>query len=84
MATRISFRVQNPSSESLPTTSIYAQEITEEPIVMDTSIDISLPDRAKTASLNSYTASVLALPEGRILQLITSDQIPRYTKNVTM
>ena len=80
-----------PSSEWLPTTSINVQEITEEPVAIDTSthipLHISPSDRAETASLNpdtiSSVASVLALPEGRILKLITSEQIPRYTKNTT-
>jgi len=90
--TSIGWGVQNPSTESLPTTSINPQEITEEPMAMDTSahssLHISLSDRAETASWNSHTVSsatsVFALPEGRFLQLINSDQIPRYTKNVTM
>ena len=90
--TSIGLNVQNPSMESLPTTSINAQEITEEPMAMSTSthpsLHISPSDRAETASQISRTASsstsVFALPEGCFLQLITSDQIPRYTKNVTM
>ena len=84
MAANFSLDVQNSSSEPLPTTSIDAQEITEEPVAIDTPIHITSSDRAETPSLNSYKASDLALPESCILQLITSDQIPRYTKNVTM
>ena len=90
--TSIISNVQNPSTESLQTTSINAREITEEPISVDTSTHvshhISPSDRAEAASQNSPTtssaASVFALPEGRYLQLINSDQIPRYTKNSTM
>ena len=90
--TSIGLNVQNPSVESLPTTSTNAHEITEEPMAMDTSthssLHISPSDRAETASQISHTpssaTSVFALPEGCFLQLITSDQIPRYTKNVTM
>jgi len=92
--TSIGLNVQNPSTESLPTITVNAQEITEEPMAMDTDTDahssrsISPSDRAETASQNSHTASsatsVLALPERRLLQLINSDQIPRYTKNATM
>ena len=85
-------RVQNPSTEPLPITSIDAQQTTEEPMVMDTSthpsLHISPSDRAETASQNSHMASpaspVSALPERRFLKLINSDQIPRYTKNATM
>jgi hypothetical protein len=90
--TSIILNVQNSSTESLQTTSINAQEITEEPIAVDTSTHvshhISPSDRAEAASQNSPTtssaASVPALPEGHILRLINSDQIPRYTKNNTM
>ena len=90
--TSIGLNVQNPSTDSLPAISVSAQEITEEPMAMDTDAQTSRPispsDRAETASQNSHTTSsttsVLVLPEGRSLQLINSDQIPRYTKNATM
>ena len=85
----LGWNVQNPSTELLQTTSIHAQEITEEPMAMDTSthspLHISPSDRAEKASQKSHMASpVLALPEGRFLRLIHSDQVPRYVKNVTM
>ena len=90
--TCIGLNIQNPSTESLPTISINPQEIMEEPMPIDTSAHLSLhtspSDRAEAASQNSpttsSTASVFALPEGRILRLINSDEIPRYTKNNTM
>jgi len=90
--TSIGWNVQNPSTETLPTITVNAHEITEEPIAMDADAHSSRPitpsDRAETASQNSHTASsatsVFTLPEGRSLQLINSDQIPRYTKNATM
>ena len=84
--------VKNLSTESLPTTSINAQEITEEPMTMSTHTlsfpSISSLDRADTASQNSHAASSatpnLVIPEGRVVQLITSDQIQRYTRRVTV
>jgi len=90
--TSIDWGIQNPSKESLPSILIDAQKFTEEPMAMDMDAHSSRPilpsDRAETASQNSHSASsatsVLALPEGRSLQLIISDQIPRYTKNATM
>jgi len=90
--TSVGWNVQNPSTESLPIPLINAQEITEEPIAMDTSTHFSLHIsplyRPEVASQNSPTASsaisVSALPEGRILRLSNSDEIPRYTKNVKM
>ena len=83
--TSIGLNFQNPSTESLP------QEITEELMTVETSTRspsrISLACRSETASQHAYTASSASLncfmlPEGRIVQLINSDQIPRYTKNV--
>ena len=90
--TSVISNVQNPSTESLQTTSINAREITEEPISVDTSTHvshhISPSDRAEAASQNSPTtssaASVFVLPEGRYLQMINSDQVPRYEKNITV
>ena len=94
--TSIGWNVQTPSTESLPIITVTAQEITQEPMAMDmdahSSRSISPSERAETASQNSHTASSatsvlplpLPLPEGRTLQLINSDQIPRYTKNATM
>ena len=84
--------VQNPSIEPPPTIKVNAQEITEGPMAVDTeghsSRPVSPSDRAETASQKSHTTSsatsTLALPERRLLQLINSDQIPRYTKNATM
>ena len=68
--TSIGIDIQNPSMESLPDISINSQEFTEEPMAMDTS---------KQSSLDN-----LFLPEGRFIQLINSEQIPRYTKHDTM
>jgi len=82
----IGWNIQDPSTESLRPTAINAREITEEPMAMDTSVHSSLhispSDRAETMA--SSATSALALPRRRFLQLINSDQIPRYTKNITM
>ena len=91
-STSIGRDVQNLSIEPLPTIMVNAQEITEGPMAVDTEAHsphpISPSDRAETASQISHVASsvtsVLALPEGCFLQQITSDQIPRYTKNATV
>ena len=88
--TSIDWDVQNPSTESLP--SVNAQELAEAPMTVETSSRslsrISFADRSETSSQHSHMASSallnhFILPEGRILQLINSDQIPRYTKNTT-
>jgi len=47
----------------------------------------SLPISSSTnpeASIHSVATLVNFLPEGRSVQLINSDQVPRYTKNITM
>ena len=90
--TSIGLTVRNPSIESPSATSNNTQGITQEPMAMDTSTRLPLhtssSDRAETASQNSRAASsatsFLVLPEDRFLQLIVSDQIPRYEKNATM
>jgi len=88
--TSIGVNIQTPSTESLSkTSSINAREFTEEPTTVGTSTRshslISLADRSEIVSQHSHTASSgpsLVPPEGRIIQLIISDQIPRYTKTV--
>ena len=86
-ATSIGVNIQSPSTESLSnTSSINVQELTEEPTTAGTSFHtISLADRSETASRHSQASSAPSLipPEGCIVQLINSDQIPRYTKSAT-
>ena len=92
--TSIDWDVQNPSTESLPIALNNPQEITQDPMPMDTSTHLSLQtlpsDRAETASQSShmtYSATsifTLPLPEDHVLELIVSDQIPRYVNNATM
>jgi len=88
--TSIDVSVRSPSPASVPNaSSINAQEFPEGPKAMDTS-SLSSPlilpaDRLETVSpTTSFAASDILIPDGRLVQLINSDQIPRYTKNVTM
>ena len=94
-STSVIFNVLNPSTDSLPITSAtQPQKFTEEPMAIDSdppnhSSPVCSPsNRLKTASQHSLaTCSSTAdffLPEGRFVQLIHSDQIPRYTKGITM
>ena len=70
--------VQNPSTESLPISpSITNLPMTEEPISYDEQVPSS-PTSSDAETLDYY------FPEGRFVQLINSDQIPRYTKNTLM
>lgn len=87
-ATSIGVNIQSPSTESLSnTSSTDIREFTEEPTTAGTSPrTISLADRSETASQHSQASSAPSLilpPEGCIVQLINSDQIPRYTKSAT-
>ena len=90
--TSIGWDIQNPSTESLPNTPlISAREFTEALMTVGTSAHsphISLADRSET---HSHTASsapsdhiILQVPEGRVVQLINSDQLPRYAKGTTV
>ena len=75
--TSIGWDIQNPSTESLP-----VETSTRPPP------RVSLADRSETALQHSHVASSaqpnqFVLPKVHIVQLINSDQIPRYTKNIT-
>jgi hypothetical protein len=85
-STSINLSIQGPStaSGSLPT-------LTEESTAMDpaqSTPSYSAMDQPEMASqhstITSSATSEFILPEGRFLQLIHSDQIPRYFGNVTM
>ena len=87
--------IQNPSTDSLAMSPpAYPPQITDEPFTLDSSTVHSSPDTPAVdlhdePSLGSPTSSNhpafdYFLPEGRIVQLINADQIPRYTKNATM
>jgi hypothetical protein len=83
-STSINLYVQGPSTDFLPTT------LTKESMAMDPAhlTPYSVMDQSGTASQHSTivssATSELILPEGRVLQTMDSNQIPRYDKNVTM
>lgn len=90
-STSVVLNVQNPSTESLPISSTTnPPPLMEEPFSLDSATAHSSPvassvylhDEGLIRSLTSL--SDYLLPEGRFVQLINSDQVPRYTKNVTM
>jgi hypothetical protein len=87
--TSLDMHIQNPSLESLAITSpTHLQPLTEEPIAISpihSPIASSLAGHNETASQRpSFVASEYYMPEGRFLQLFNSEQVPRYTKAVTM
>ncbi|KAI9509036.1 hypothetical protein F5148DRAFT_814390 [Russula earlei] len=84
--------VVNPSTESLPLPSSTTgpRQVTDEPLAIDTihlSPASSIEESPPGSPPLSPTASSIPdffLPEGRFLQLIHSDQVPRYTKDITI
>jgi hypothetical protein len=78
--------VQNPSTESLPISPSTTNPITDEPLAMEPAFVVDQHDEPVPDSSTSSNASTLDyyLPEGRFVQLINSDQIPRYDKNALM
>jgi hypothetical protein len=87
-STSVVIEFENPSTESLPLSSVNPPQLTEEPFTIDTTTAHSSPVTAAADFLDEEfpTASLPEdlLPEGRFVQLINSDQVPRYTKNITM
>ena len=79
--------IQNVSTDLVPIpSSVYAPQVTAEPFDTDTPTAYSSP---VSAAADLYGEALIqplnnVLPEGRSLQLINSDQVPRYTKNITM
>jgi len=85
--TSVVFDLQNPSTESISP----LPQLTEDPSPMDTPTAHSSPVAASVGlhdevPIHSTTASPwdYLLPPGRSLQEFNSDQVPRYTKNITM
>ncbi|KAF8496527.1 hypothetical protein F5888DRAFT_394389 [Russula emetica] len=87
--------VQNPSTESLPISpSTTNPPITEEQLALESTTAHSSPDSPVVdqhdepvpGSPTSSSAATLDyyLPEGRFVQLINSDQIPRYNKDAVI
>jgi hypothetical protein len=79
--------VQNPSTESLPISPSTSNPITEEPLAMEsaTAPVVDQHDEPPGSPTSSNAATLdYYLPDGRFVQLINSDQIPRYTKHVLM
>jgi hypothetical protein len=87
--------VQNPSTEPPPnSSSTYPPQITEEPFATDSAGIRSSPDSPVVdqhdESLHRFStppnAATLdySVPEGRDVQLINSDEVPRYTKDFKM
>jgi hypothetical protein len=70
--------------------SVTNPQITEEPLAIDHSfpdppaVDLHHELVPSSPTSSNLTTLEYAVPEGRFVQLINSDQIPRYTKDATM
>jgi hypothetical protein len=92
--TSVVWNVENPSSESLSVAVPDLPQLTEEPTAMGSPAHSSFGPSAEhieTAPQLAIITSSFALPElryslpaNRFLDQITSDEVPRYTKNYTM
>jgi hypothetical protein len=95
-STSVVVGIVTPSTESLPLSPLPNQHpLTDEPYTIGSPGDDpspvadapnareGSPQHSPIASSPS-AASDLELPEGRFLQLINSEQVPRYTKEVTV
>ncbi|KAH9165138.1 hypothetical protein EDB89DRAFT_340621 [Lactarius sanguifluus] len=96
-STSVVVGVVNPSTDSLPAPPRILTDgppLTEEPYAIDSPTDhLSVPDTldlreglpqySPTSSSSSVTSN-FDPPAGRSLQLITPEQVPRYTKDVTV
>ena len=90
-STTVAVDIQNPSTNLLP-----PAQITDEPLAMDSptehssgssAVDVHLERHHaphSPTSSNYSTEDHYLIPDGRYVQLIHSEQIPRYTKGVTM
>jgi hypothetical protein len=85
----VDIKLEHASTESLHSSTNHPQ-LTEEPSAKGPATAHSPPvaspvNQHDEISLRSSTASTAnILPDGRFVQLIHSDQVPRYTKNITM
>ncbi|KAH8987914.1 hypothetical protein EDB92DRAFT_1104548 [Lactarius akahatsu] len=96
-STSVVVGVVNPSTDSLPAPPRILTDgppLTEEPYTIDSPTDhLSVPDtldlreellQYSPTSSSSSATSDFDPPAGRSLQLITPEQVPRYTKDVTV
>jgi hypothetical protein len=83
--TSINLSIQRPSTDDRRTTSME-ESMAVDPAHSNPSNSPMVQSEAVSqhSTIPSSATSEFILPEGRILQMIHSDQIPRYYENVTM
>ncbi|KAN0131684.1 hypothetical protein V8E53_010526 [Lactarius tabidus] len=88
----VAVQIENPSTESLPRSQLVdPPTLQEEPYSIGTPTVHSSPSNPPNLPEGSPqlapTASLifdLEMPEGRFMQMIVSEQVPRYSKSVTV
>ena len=89
-STSVVVEIQNPAIDSLPiSSSTYLPQLADEPFAIDSATFHSPPadlhdESSQDSPIISSPTSGYSLPEGRFVQLIHSDQVPRYTKDDTV
>ncbi|KAF8487058.1 hypothetical protein DFH94DRAFT_12899 [Russula ochroleuca] len=76
--------IQNPSTESLPISSFAMDPSTDHSSPDSPAVDLHDEPPLGSPTSSDLTLENIILPEGRFVQLINSDQIPRYEKNATI
>ena len=91
--TSVAVNIQGPSTESLRgSSSTHARQLVDEPFSIDSETAHSSPisgpvtpqDGSRPLSPAPSATSDFHCPEGRTVQAFTSDEVPRYTKNIKM
>lgn len=90
-STSVVVAIQNPSTDSLPRSQLVDSPTPpEEPYSIGSptvhsspaSKSLILPEETPSPSPTTSSTFNLGLPESRVLQMIISEQVPRYTKSV--
>jgi hypothetical protein len=88
----VAVQIENPSTESLPRSQLVDPPmLQEEPysigspaIHLSPSEPPNLPEGSPQLTPTASLIFDFEMPEGRLLQMIVSEQVPRYTKDVTV
>ncbi|KAI0296392.1 hypothetical protein BC826DRAFT_232313 [Russula brevipes] len=91
--TSVAVTIQSPSTESFRgSSSTHARQLVDEPFSIDSETAHSSPisgpvtpqDESRLLSPAPSATSDFYCPEGRTVRAFTSDEVPRYTKNIKM
>jgi hypothetical protein len=91
-STNVAVGIENPSTESLPRSQVVdSPTLQEEPysigspaVHLSPSRPPNLPEESPQLTPTASLIYDFEIPEGRFLQMIVSEQVPRYTKSITV